>query len=120
MMALAEDGLELLDDPLATAIVAHARREFPREACGFIVQMLGKRWYVEVVNVAPGTESFRMADQAWSTVEDIGTIEALVHSHPHGDPTASPADIAACSATGVLWIIVAVPEVQWNFIEPED
>lgn len=127
------DSLELLDDPLAAAIVAHARREFPREACGLIVRariawlntatttplLHAWRWYVACENVAPGTEAFRMADHAWSSVEDLGVIEALVHSHPHGDPTPSPADVAACRATGVPWIIVALPEVQWAFIAPE-
>lgn len=80
----------------------HARREFPKESCGLIVS--GE--YVPCHNYADDPLSdFMISPTAYLRASKEGTIEAVVHSHPNGQPFPSALDMEQQIQTAVPWLI---------------
>jgi len=91
------------------AIRAHAIAEYPREACGLVVLTKTRaERYIPCRNTAPGTDHFSLAAEDYAAAEDEGRVVALVHSHPDAPARPSAADLVACEASGVPWVIVEV------------
>lgn len=99
-------------------MVSHAKREYPKEACGLVV----KGVYHPCENVSQGgKDSFQISGERWAELEDIGPVEAVFHSHPDWVPDPSEADKAACEASGVPWLIVSIRDGRvagWSEIAP--
>lgn len=90
-------------DTIIQAAMDHARQEYPREACGFVVS--GE--YLPRNNTAENPEvDFRVSPQAWVAAEAVGEIEAVIHSHPNGPAHPSRADMESQIRTGLAWGIV--------------
>jgi proteasome lid subunit RPN8/RPN11 len=91
------------------AIRAHAQAEYPREACGLLVVFNGRERYHPCRNTAtsPG-DYFRMDPHDYSDAEEQGEVTAVVHSHPDVSAQPSEADLVACEASGLPWLIVAI------------
>ncbi len=100
--------------------LAHAAREYPREACGLVVrQHDGLLRYRRCVNLSEYDDRFEMAPSDYAAAERDGEIVAVFHSHPDMPALPSDADRSACTETGVTWHIVSIPEGVWATIEPE-
>lgn len=81
-------------------IAAAAIAAYPREMCGFVVD--GR--FVQVANVAENQEAcFQMPGDAWLKAKALGTIEAVVHSHPDGPAYPSLDDMNHQLSTAVPW-----------------
>lgn len=94
-----------LTDSLRAAIRRHALQCYPEESCGLIVDGV----YLPRSNCsATPTEAFNISPCDWAEAEDLGDVEAVVHSHPDGRAFPSGADFLAQGATGLPWVIVAV------------
>ncbi|MBN3758154.1 phage tail protein [Paraburkholderia sp. Tr-20389] len=115
----------MIDPNARCAIEAHARRAYPHECCGVVVNHV----YFACRNVAADpTRDFVVDAADYAAAEDRGTIEAIVHSHPDRSARPTMADLAACQASDVRrWIIVSVvaehgvPSVQeWREFETAD
>lgn len=91
---------------LRYAIESHALSEYPKECCGVVVG--GD--YRPCRNIAQRpTDDFEMHPEDYADAEDVGTITAIVHSHPGASAKPSHHDLTACEAAGVpLWIIVSL------------
>ena len=100
----------MLHKKTMAAIQAHALAEYPRECCGLIVAVGRREEYRPCANLEASTGQFRMSAEAWSEAEDAGRVLAVVHSHPDAPAQPSEADLAACEATGLPWVIVSVRE----------
>lgn len=100
--------------------LAHAAREYPREACGLVVRLpSGSLIYRRCVNLSEFDDRFELSPRDYVAAERDGQIVALFHSHCDMPATPSEADRAACTETGVPWFIANIPGGEWATIEPE-
>ena len=96
------------------AIITHARRESPNECCGFLLGRSREILYaVPMRNVAGSPTRFRIDDRehialrrALRPIAPALEIVGVYHSHPKGDPVASPTDVA--EAMYPRWVHVII------------
>ena len=102
---------------LLEAILGHARAEAPRESCGVLVWD-GKNdaVYHPCRNVGE-LDQFEIHPEDWVAAEDADTVLGIVHSHPGGTTTPSPADVRSCSRSGVPWWVFTL-DGAWERITP--
>lgn len=87
----------------------HAVSEYPKESCGFFVDVEGDVVYVPATNVSDKPlEDFTISGRDYAEAEDLGTIMAVVHSHPDASPALSPADRRALEARSLPWYVLGV------------
>lgn len=103
-----------LDQESKRKAEGHAIFEYPKEACGLLVD--GKYWPCQ--NVADEPElTFILNATDYMEAMLSGTIEAVVHSHPLGGQASEP-DRKSCSQTKLVWHIYSVPDGEWSTIDP--
>lgn len=100
------------------AAIAHAKAEFPREACGLVVIRKGKEVYVPCRNIGVGSDNFVLHPEDYAAADAQGDIVAVFHSHVNLPPTPSQADRVACEASGLRWHIVSIPTENWAQMQP--
>jgi len=107
-----------LTDAMQADIVQHAKDEFPKECCGLVAVVKGRRRYFPCRNIAQTPDEHFVLD-GWHEVEDKGEIVAVCHSHPVTNPRPSEADRVACEKSGLPWFIVNPNTEGWGYCEPE-
>lgn len=105
----------LLHDPIRM----HAEVSAPRECCGLIVRADGAEKYLPCRNIGGELAHFAIHPDDYAAAEDSGEILAVVHSHVHEPATPSAADVAACNAGTLPWLIVNHPTGAYAWLHPE-
>jgi len=82
----------------------HSIRDFPREACGFIIKKGSAEVCFPCKNIAEHSVSqFIISPEDYLKAKEEGDILAIYHSHSTGGP--SQADKASCEKTGLPWYV---------------
>jgi len=100
-------------------IEEHFSKEYPREGCGIIGIVKGKKRWFPCKNVATNQEDFILSSEDWFNVKSKADIFAVVHSHPDADNTPSLSDIANCNALGIPYYIFSYPDMDLNIVDPK-
>ena len=99
-------------------ILDHAKKEFPREACGLLYIQNGEEKYMPCRNKAVKQIDFIMDPLDYIKVASIGSITGVVHSHCNVAAVPSQADLVSCEASGLPWHIVSIPTETWHSWSP--
>jgi proteasome lid subunit RPN8/RPN11 len=120
----------LLRDALRDALIEHARREYPNEACGIVV---GDRpaadggvalRFAATRNEEASPLRYRIhsADLLRLTLETDDADEvfwAIVHSHVRSPARPSPTDIGAAQYPDALYILVSLSDAEADPVSGE-
>ena len=102
------------------AIREHVAAEYPKEACGLVVQIGRAQEYVPCTNASDKpTEHFSILPEDKRAAEKRGTILMVVHSHPDV-PQLIPSEMdrVQCDYSGVEWGIMSWPDGDFCTISP--
>lgn len=99
---------------LKKAIQAHAAEVYPSECCGAIV---GKE-YIPCRNISGNKDQFEIHHKDLAKAEDLGEIQAFVHSHPNASARASEIDLIQIELHEKPWVICAYPDIEFQVYEP--
>lgn len=98
----------------------HFEKEYPREGCGVIGIVKGKKQWFPCENVAEGEDNFILSSKDYFQIKQKADVVAIVHSHPDASNEASEYDIKCCNALGVPYYIFSYPDMELNILEPKE
>ena len=110
-------GRLVIPGPIRLAILAHAKYSLPNECCGLIAMEDGAiRFAYPLTNANPSPVSFTVDPAehfgAMRHAESQGwEILGVFHSHPEGDATPSPTDVAMAWDPDWIHVIVGGGEL---------
>jgi proteasome lid subunit RPN8/RPN11 len=96
----------------------HFENEYPREGCGLIGVVKGKKIWVPCTNLAEGDQDFILSPKEFIEAKKKADIIGIVHSHVHSSNEASDNDIKFCNALGIPYYIFSYPEMELNIVHP--
>jgi len=102
------------------AIREHVAAEYPKEACGLIIQCGRTQKYVPCRNISEEpTAHFILSPEDKRAAESEGTILMVIHSHPDV-PQLIPSerDRVMCDYSGVEWGIMSWPDGDFCTFSP--
>lgn len=113
---------------LIDEIIAHARREYPREACGIVTGINGRpRRVYPMTNVSPEPTRRYLIDvkeqkAVFEAMRNAGeSLLAIFHSHPRTEAVPSETDIELAFYPEAFYVIVSLvnepPDVRAFRIE---
>lgn len=101
-------------------IKKHFDTEYPKEACGIIGVVKGKKKWFPCENIAESDDDFIMSSDDWFEVKKKADILAIVHNHTNNDNTPSKNDINNCNVLGIPYYIFSYPDLELNILEPKE
>ena len=98
---------------LKKVIMLHASEMFPEECCGVVVD----HEYIRCRNISENKDQFEIHHEDLAKAEDLGEIQAYVHSHPNATARASELDLIQIELHEKPWIICAYPDIEFQVYE---
>ena len=96
-------------------ILYYCQTAEPNEACGFVIlsYQTSNPAFLPCQNVAADPLNFfEISPEEQIEAEKLGWIEAIVHSHPNGEPVLSLADRQVFAHTDCDWLLVCDDKLQ--------
>ena len=106
--------MEYLED-----IRKHFEEEYPREGCGILSIVKGKKVWNPCTNLATNEEDFILDSSEFLKIKRTSDIVAIVHSHPDASPEPSELDVKYCNTLGIPYYIFSYPDMELHVLEPE-
>ncbi|MFC6377584.1 C40 family peptidase [Tatumella terrea] len=107
-------------EKLLNTIRKHVIAEYPKEACGVIVQSGNKQIYIPCQNDAEDPlNTFVMRDSDYRSAEMQGEVIMIIHSHPDV-PVLIPSEMdrIQCDYSGIEWGIMSWPDGDFCTFSP--
>lgn len=102
-----------LNKKLKKAIQSHASEIYPNECCGVIVNDK----YLRCRNISELKDQFEIHHEDLTRAEDLGEIQAYVHSHTNASAQASELDLIQIELHEKPWVICAYPDIEFQIYE---
>jgi len=99
-------------------IQEHFKDEYPREGCGVISVVKGKKKWFPCTNIAEDGDDFIIDSQEYLKLKRTTDIVAIVHSHPDSSSEPSETDIKYCNALGIPYYIYSYPDMELTILDP--
>ena len=99
-------------------IQEHFEKEYPREGCGILAVVKGKKKWFPCTNIAADDEDFIIDSEEYLKISRTSDITAIIHSHPDATSEPSKTDIKYCNALGIPYYIFSFPEMDLNIVSP--
>lgn len=101
-----------IGNDIKQSMMASGAREYPNEACGFIVKRGKKSVVVDALNTSafPSVQ-FLISAEDFAKAADMGEVIGVWHTHCDIPPTPSDADRAACESLEMPWYIMSVSNI---------
>lgn len=107
-----------MNSEIRSQILLHAKQEYPKECCGLIYIKNGKEFYHPCKNISERSSQFSIDPRDFASIEAIGTILKIVHSHPNQNALPSSSDLTSCEITKLPWVIVSYPNGHFHEFSP--
>ena len=101
-------------------IKQHFENEYPREGCGVLAIVKGKKKWFPCTNVAQDDEDFIIDSQEYLKLLRTTDIIGIIHSHPDRPSEPTKVDIDYCNALGIPYYIFSYPNLDLTVVEPEN
>nr|BAR30135.1 putative peptidase [uncultured Mediterranean phage uvMED] len=101
------------------AALVHAKDQNPKESVGLLLNIKGKEKYYPCRNLSMTShQCFVLDPEDYVKADNLGSIKAVIHSHPITSPLPSQADLVSCENSGLPWYIVNPNSETWGYCEP--
>ncbi|MET4190679.1 MULTISPECIES: Mov34/MPN/PAD-1 family protein [unclassified Bradyrhizobium] len=98
--------------PVAMSVVLdavkHAEDVYPQESCGVVID--NKYWPMINGHMRPNEDFYISPGEYIGHIERCGPLQAVIHSHPQGQPGPSRADMIYQQNAGVPFGIIVIPD----------
>ncbi len=101
-------------------IEKHFKKEYPREGCGVLAVVKGKKQWFPVKNIAKNNNDFIMDSDEYMNIMLTSDIVGIVHNHINGSPDPGETDIQQCNVLGIPYYIFSYPEMELKILQPEN
>ena len=100
-------------------IKEHFEKEYPREGCGVIAIVKGKKKWFPCTNIAEDDDDFIICSTEYLKLKLKYDIIGIVHNHIDASNEPSENDINYCNALGIPYYIFSYPSMDLNIVEPK-
>ena len=92
-----------------------AKKEYPKESCGIILLIEGKKVFQPCINISTDSDNFIIDPRQLADIEDMGKVFGIFHSHCncYEIPKPSSNDIYGYNIYKVPWYILGLPSNLW-------
>ena len=101
------------------AIKEHFDKEYPKEGCGLLAVVKGKKEWFPITNLADNNDDFIMDSDEYLKVMLSSDIIGIVHNHIDVSHEPSETDIEACNTLGIPYYIFNYPDMDLNILQPK-
>ena len=101
------------------AIKEHFDKEFPREGCGVLAVVKGKKQWFPVTNIAENSDDFIMDSEEYIKLLLTTDIIGIVHNHIGDSSEPGQTDKDYCNAMGIPYYIFSYPNMDLTIVQPE-